>query len=91
MKNAKELLELCRHRFPSPRSGQRHNLTIEGNVLVLTLMLGDTYQRFNIDDSDLDRPVPALVEDLVVLMRTPPPSPDDLPEVPNLDGPEHAA
>jgi len=71
MKNAKEFLDLCRRRFPSPRPHQRHNLTLEGDTLVLTLMQGDTFQRFNLDDEDLKKPAPQLLAELIAVIKTP--------------------
>jgi hypothetical protein len=71
VKNVKEFLDLCQRRFPSPRTHQRHSLTLDGNTLVLTLMQGDTYQRFNLDDEDLKKPPTQLLLDLIAVMNTP--------------------
>lgn len=70
MKNAKELLRQVGERFPSPRPDQRHSLTLDGDVLVLTLMEGHTYQRFNIESHDLDKTVAQLVDELEGLVKT---------------------
>lgn len=70
MKNAKEFLDLCRRRFPSPRPSQRHSLTLEGDTLVLTLMQGDTYQRFNFSEEDLKKPAPLLLAELIAVMKS---------------------
>ena len=37
-----------------PGEGQRHSLTVEGENLVLTLMLGERYQPIVLTDDDLD-------------------------------------
>lgn len=71
MKEAREFLDLCRRRFPSPRANQRHSLTLEGDTLVLTLMQGDTFQRFNIDDEDLKKPAALLLAELIAVSKTP--------------------
>lgn len=81
MRHAKDLLDRCGARFPSPRRGQRHNLTVTDGTLVLTLMLGDTYQSFNLSDADLDRPVDDLLDDLSVLFEPVPDKPDPEPPV----------
>lgn len=85
MKNAKEFLDLVRRRFPSPRPSQRHSLTLEGDTLVLTLMQGDTYQRFNFSEEDLKKPAPLLLAELIAVLKTPqkksPPSPPSSPGV----------
>ena len=67
MKDAKLFLELCRQRFPSTRPHQAHNLTLDGDTVVLTLMLGETYQRFNLDATDLEKSPQHLLEELVTL------------------------
>jgi len=69
MKNAREFLDLCHRRFPSPRKDQRHNLTLEGDTLVLTLMLGDTYQRFNLDAEDLNKAPGHLLAELIAVAK----------------------
>lgn len=69
MKHAKQLLEQCRHKFPSTRPHQSHSLTLRDDTLVLTLMLGDTYQEFNLSDADLERPVEDLVKDATRLFK----------------------
>ena len=68
MKSAKNFLELCMQRFPSPRSEQRHSFTVEGDKLVLTLMLGDYCHRFDLDDEDLEKPIDTLLAELVTLI-----------------------
>lgn len=75
MKTAKELLDLCRQRFPSPRKDQRHSLTLEGDTLVLTLMNGDTYERFNFELEDLKKPAIQLFAELIAMKNTPRPPP----------------
>lgn len=71
MRNAKEFLDLCRRRFPSPRKDQRHTLTLEGDMLVLTLMRGDHAERFNILDEDFNKPAPLLLAELNAVIKTP--------------------
>ena len=53
MLEAKLFLEEITKAFP-PGEGQRHNLTVEGKNLVLTLMLGERYQPIVLTDDDLD-------------------------------------
>ena len=79
MKDAKLFLELCHKKFVSTRSHQRHNLTIEDGVLVLTLMLGDTCQRFNFSEEDMNRGPLELVADITKLLKKAKPGskPDD--------------
>lgn len=84
MKNAKEFLELVRRRFPSPRRDQRHSLTLEGDTLVLTLMRGDTAERFNITDEDLNKPAPLLLAELHAVLKTPKKAPVSPPSTPSL-------
>ncbi len=79
LRHAKDLLDACATRFPSPRSGQRHNLVVMDGVLVLTLMMGDTWQSFNLNDVDLDRPVNDLVDDLAALFEPTLDAPDPSP------------
>ena len=69
MKEAKQFLDLCRRRFPSPRNDQHHSLTIHGNTLVLTLMMGDTCHRFNLSDEDLQKAPSQLLIELVTLIK----------------------
>lgn len=79
MKTAKEFLDLCRRRFPSPRPSQRHSLTLEGDTLVLTLVQGDTCQRFNLNEEDLKKPAPLLLAELIAVMKAPNQKPSDSP------------
>jgi len=85
MKNAKLFLELCRQRFPSTRPHQSHSLTLKENTFVLTLMLGDTSQSFNLDESDLLREPADLLKNVIKLFKKPKteqktttPQPDEL-------------
>ena len=71
MKSAKVLLELCKHRFPSSRPHQAHNLTLKDGKMVLTLMLGDTCQAFNLDEGDLERDPVQLVSEMARLLKKP--------------------
>lgn len=73
MKNAKRLLEMCRKRFVTTRPNTSHSLTLNGNVLVLTLMMGDTFQSFNFDDDDLKLSPTKLVEEIARLYKQPDP------------------
>lgn len=75
MKNAKEFLELCRRRFPSTRPHQCHRLELRGDTLVLTLLLGDTFQEFDIHEGDLEKPAPMLLSEVARLYKRPPGSP----------------
>jgi len=77
MRNVKQFLKLCTKHFPSPRPSQRHCLTVEGDDLVLTLMLGDTFQRFNISEADLGKPPLSLLKELREVYAKPeePPTP----------------
>lgn len=81
MKNAREFLDLVQRRFPSPRPSQRHSLTLEGNTLVLTVMQGDTFQKFNLDEEDLKKPAPLLLAELIAVMRTPNKNPPSSPSL----------
>jgi hypothetical protein len=68
MRNAKLFLELCKQRFPSTRPHQSHGLTLSSEgTLVLTLMLGDDYARFNLDEDDLDKMPHQLLDRLITL------------------------
>ena len=78
MKDAKTLLELCRQRFPLTRAYQSHALTIKDGTMVLTLMLGDTMQSFNLDDDDLKRPPSDLLRDVERLFERPHAVNDDI-------------
>lgn len=80
MKNAKEFLDLCRRRFPSPRKDQRHCLTLEGDTLVLTLVLGHTCQRFNLDNEDLSKPATVLLAELTTIFKKAPKKPPTPPK-----------
>jgi len=71
MKNAKEFLELCRRRFPSTRPHQSHRLELQGDHLVLTLMLGDTYQVFDLTEGDLEKSAPQLLAEVATLFKRP--------------------
>jgi len=71
MKNAKTLLELCRQRFPSTRPHQSHSLSLKEGTMVLTLMLGDAVQSFNLDENDLRRDPIELLRDLERLHERP--------------------
>ena len=82
LRHAKELLELCTERFPSPRRGQRHNLVVIDGRLVLTLMMGDTYQSFNLSEVDLERAPDALLDDLAALFEPTLDAPDPSPVPP---------
>lgn len=73
MRNAKILLDLCKTWFPSPRPNQNHGLNVIDNKMVLTLMLGDTYQSFEFDESDLGKEPAQLVTELVTMMAALPP------------------
>jgi hypothetical protein len=68
LRAAKTLIDLCTERFPSPRSSQHHNLVVKEDRMVLTLMQGDTYQSFNLDDNDLDKDPHQLVAELEALL-----------------------
>lgn len=76
LKHAKELLELCTARFPSPRPSQHHGLTVHDGTLVLTLMLGDTYQSFSIQEADLNKSPADLLDELAALFEPTLDSPD---------------
>lgn len=69
LRDAKQFLTLCSSRFPSPRHDQRHNLTLIDGTMVLTLMFGDTYQSFNMNEADLDRPIDDLLDELSALLE----------------------
>jgi len=69
LRAAKQLLDLCTERFPSPRSSQSHNLTIKEGFLVLTLMQGDTYLSFNLSEVDLERTPESLLDELATLVK----------------------
>lgn len=71
MKNVKEFLDLCHRRFPSPRPDQYHTLTLRDGVVVLTLLLGDSYQMFNLAEEDLKKPPALLLQDVVTLFKNP--------------------
>jgi hypothetical protein len=75
MKNAKSFLEMCRQRFPSTRLHQAHSLTLREDTLVLTLMLGDTAQQFNLTEADLERNPADLLADVAKLYKRPARSP----------------
>lgn len=53
-------------------------------TLVLTLMMGDTYQSFNLSDADLDRPVGDLLDDLAALFEPTLDAPEPTPPSPTL-------
>lgn len=75
MKNAKEFLSMCRRQFTSTRKHQSHRLELKGDTLVLTLMLGDSCQEFDLHESDMDKPPAQLLTELVVLFKKPPKQP----------------
>lgn len=69
MKDTKAFLEGCRTLFPSTRPHQAHSLRLDGDQIVLTLMLGDTYQEFNLNEEDLEKPVAALLVEVFHLFK----------------------
>jgi hypothetical protein len=69
IENTKKFLELCQQHFPSTRSHQSHNLSLREGQLVLTLMLGDTYQMFNLNESDLTKSPEELLFDVIRLFK----------------------
>jgi len=93
LRTAKQLLTLCEERFPSPRPSQHHNLVIIDGVLILTLMQGDTYQSFDLVESDLDKEPALIVEELAKLLAesTVEPRGPVLVEVPGPVPPDEAA
>lgn len=54
MREAKRLLEELTKLIP-PGIGQRHNITCGDNGLEVTLMVGDRYVPFLLEEEDLDR------------------------------------
>ena len=71
LRETKRLLSLCTERFPSPRPSQHHSLTVIDGVLVLTLMQGDTYSNFNLEDGDLDKSPEQILEEVAALVAQP--------------------
>lgn len=69
MKTVKEFLRLVTQELPSPRTCQHHTITLDGDVLVFTLMQGNTYVRFNIHDEDLEKDPVALVDEIKQLIK----------------------
>ena len=65
MKEAKFLLEKLTELVP-PGEGQHHNLTLDEleGKLTLTLMCGERYLPFGLEDSDLERPVEDVIMDI---------------------------
>lgn len=62
-------LELLNKRIP-PGEGQRHNLTLNNNgKLELTLMLGEKYVPFQLEEIDLDLRVLDLVETIQHVLK----------------------
>jgi len=75
MRSALELLRFCQAEIPSTRAHQRHSIAYEdeqGGTLVLTLLLGDTWQRINLREEDLDRAPSELVEEIKRLLGSAP-------------------
>lgn len=64
MKNAKELLKQLTKEIP-PGAGQHHNITVDGDNLVVCLMLDDRYRPVILDDSDLHKSVGSLVREVL--------------------------
>lgn len=60
MYRAKLLLELLTKHIP-PGEGQKHNLTLNEGGLEVTLMLGEKYIPFWLQETDFDLPVRDLV------------------------------
>ncbi len=68
LRGAKQFLDLCTERFPSPRSSQHHSLTVKEGFLILTLMQGETWMSFNLSEVDLELPAETLVDELAALV-----------------------
>lgn len=83
MRNAKNLLDLLKSRFPSPRKDQNHSLTVQDGKMVLTLMQGNTWQSFDLTDDDLDKSFDVLVDMVAVFLETPSEMPVGIVEVPS--------
>lgn len=75
MKNVKTFLELVRQRFPSTRKHQFHRLELRGDTVVLILMLGDSFQEFDLTEADLEKQPVQLLLELIPLVKTPPGGP----------------
>lgn len=69
MQDAKALLQLLTERI-APGENQRHSLTLadDGEKLQVTLMLGDRYVPFVIEEDDLLKPVNELVDEILSIV-----------------------
>lgn len=67
MDKAKRLLELLTKRI-TPGLGQHHNLTVnDSGALFVTLMLGNQYIPIALDEEDLQKDIPQLVNDIIFI------------------------
>ena len=67
MKQAKQLLEYLTQKMP-PGKNQHHNIIVENGHLVVTLMCGDLYHPFMLEDEDFDKPAEILADELVSML-----------------------
>jgi len=63
MRNTKQLLKALTKEMP-PKEGMRHNITLDGDRLQLTIMLPEGYIRLHLEDSDMDMPIGDLMNEI---------------------------
>lgn len=68
VKGSYVLLRALEERLPSPRPEQRHTLAVHANVVVLTVMMGDSWTAFDLTEEDLSRDPLELVAEVEALV-----------------------
>ena len=63
MHNTRLLLELLTKEIP-PKENQHHNITLDGDLLQVSLMLPQGVMRFHIQEDEMDTPICDLMEEL---------------------------
>lgn len=67
--SARLFLELLTNAM-SPWEGQHHNLTIDkDNNMILTMMFGECYWSFALEESDLSKPIDKLADEICQKVR----------------------
>lgn len=67
--NKSKLLLMKMTELIPPNGEMRHNLTLNGNSLELTLMIKGKFISFLLDDSDMERDIISLTQDLFVAAK----------------------
>lgn len=67
MKDAKKLLQILTDQIP-PGEGQKHNMILDGDRLIINLMLGKQYQPVLLSEKAMDQPAIVIASEIHKLM-----------------------